>query len=202
MIIALWACSAVHATPAPRTSSDPSQPPHYMDEPDESYVSIPVRQSILPHRGSQSASPPSADTQGTTISRLTGSLTRSLSTLLKSQIIAHTVPRSRQQQQQPVIASASTRPNRASSPPPHPPSCPAEYPLPVEYRYHSDFPPDSQWLTWECLTATYRPTLLSHNGPDEVSSILSAIETTSHEAGIDPYAPLPPYFSSTRLTRP
>lgn len=54
------------------------------------------------------------------------------------------------------------------------------------YRFHSDFPRISKWLSWDCLIAKNLNSLLSQNGPDEVLTMIASIKAVADAAGIDP----------------
>ncbi|KAL8933276.1 MAG: hypothetical protein Q9211_005868 [Gyalolechia sp. 1 TL-2023] len=66
--------------------------------------------------------------------------------------------------------------------------CPTEPSTPQCYRYHSEFPPESQWLDLPCIISRTRAAMVAYadNGPDEAENVISAIQSVSGQAGIDP----------------
>lgn len=67
--------------------------------------------------------------------------------------------------------------------------CPSISSTPKCYRYHSDFPSSSQWMSLSCIISHARPDMVgfSNDGPDEADNVISAIQAVSQQAGIDPY---------------
>ena len=68
-------------------------------------------------------------------------------------------------------------------------NCPTTSSTPKCYRYHSDFPPSSQWMSLACIISHARPDMVtfSNDGPDEADNVISAVQSVSQQAGIDPY---------------
>ncbi|KAL8907512.1 MAG: hypothetical protein Q9171_005827 [Xanthocarpia ochracea] len=56
------------------------------------------------------------------------------------------------------------------------------------YRLASDFPPSSQWVSWQTLIDTSRPDMvgISNSGPDEADAAIAAVQAVSQSAGLDP----------------
>ncbi|KAL8923630.1 MAG: hypothetical protein Q9172_003054 [Xanthocarpia lactea] len=56
------------------------------------------------------------------------------------------------------------------------------------YRLASDFPPSSQWVSWQTLIDTSRPDMVgsSNSGPDEADAAFAAVQAVSQSAGLDP----------------
>ncbi|KAL8745907.1 MAG: hypothetical protein Q9184_007815, partial [Pyrenodesmia sp. 2 TL-2023] len=55
------------------------------------------------------------------------------------------------------------------------------------YRYASDFPPESSWISLDCLISRGRADMVSHSkdGPDEADNVISAVQSVAGQAGID-----------------
>ena len=61
----------------------------------------------------------------------------------------------------------------------------------VCYQCDTSFPSEDQWLSWECLAALNRQTMVKGNdgtvdGPDEADDVLNAIQATAQAASMDP----------------
>ncbi|KAL8939581.1 MAG: hypothetical protein Q9216_003283 [Gyalolechia sp. 2 TL-2023] len=69
--------------------------------------------------------------------------------------------------------------------------CPKTSSAPRCYRMHSDFPAESQWMDLPCMISHARPDMvgISNDGPDEADNVISAIQSVSEQAGIDPRIP-------------
>ena len=60
----------------------------------------------------------------------------------------------------------------------------------VCYQCDTSFPTDDQWLSWECLAALNRQTMVKGNdgtvdGPNEADDVLNAIQVTAQAANMD-----------------
>lgn len=63
------------------------------------------------------------------------------------------------------------------------------------YRYASEFPPESAWMSLDCLISHDRADMVSYSkdGPDEADNAIAAVQAVAGQAGIDPYVnPLDP----------
>lgn len=58
------------------------------------------------------------------------------------------------------------------------------------YRYASEFPPKSAWVSLDCLISHARPRMVtsSNDGPNEADNAIAAVKSVAGQAGIDPYA--------------
>ncbi|KAL8723206.1 MAG: hypothetical protein Q9225_000472 [Loekoesia sp. 1 TL-2023] len=67
-------------------------------------------------------------------------------------------------------------------------NCPTIFSTPKCYRYHTDFPSPSQWISLPCMISHARPDMVgfSNDGPDEADNVISAVQAVSQEARIDP----------------
>lgn len=61
---------------------------------------------------------------------------------------------------------------------------------PICYRFASEFPPKSAWVSLNCLISHARPAMVtsSKDGPTEADHAIAAIKAVSRQARIDPYA--------------
>lgn len=57
------------------------------------------------------------------------------------------------------------------------------------YRYDSDFPPESEWMSLDCMISHGRSDMVtfSNDGPDEADNAIAAVQSVAGKAGIDPY---------------
>lgn len=57
------------------------------------------------------------------------------------------------------------------------------------YRYASDFPPESGWVSLDCLISHGRADMVTvfKDAPDEADNAISAVQLVAAQAGIDPY---------------
>ncbi|KAI4183230.1 MAG: hypothetical protein LQ346_006401 [Caloplaca aetnensis] len=56
------------------------------------------------------------------------------------------------------------------------------------YRYASEFPPESAWMSLDCLISHDRADMVSYSkdGPDEADNAIAAVQAVAGQAGIDP----------------
>ncbi|KAL8653025.1 MAG: hypothetical protein Q9210_002343 [Variospora velana] len=59
---------------------------------------------------------------------------------------------------------------------------------PICYRFASQFPPKSAWVSLNCLISHARPAMVTsfNNGPSEADNAIAAIKAVSRQARIDP----------------